>query len=308
MIAPIVVAALLAQTAVQSPAPKDRAALLADAATALSAGRRADGRRLLQDAAARFHSVTALMQLARLQSGDGDLAGALASLQTARTLAPNAEDVLNAYAQVALAARMPVPAAGALDALTRMCPDTAQYHYLLGVALLTAGDAVRATDSLQTAERLDPGRALTLAALGLAFNSRKQFADAKAALARSLELDPDRPETLAALAEAEASLGDLAATEADARRALARSSSDATAHLVIGMVRLEQQRYAEARDALLQAVASDPQSPKADYQLSLVYARLGDSAAAEKSLESYRRKLAEMSARVKALRTAGGPS
>jgi len=298
--------------AFQRPAPpqvsadRDRAALLADASSALTAGRRADAKRLLQEAATRFHSVVALLQLARLQSGDGDASGALESLRAARTLAPNSEDVLSAYAQLALAAQLPVPAAGALEALTRMCPETAQYEYLLGVALMTAGYAVRATDALQAADRLEPGRPLTLAALGLVFNNRKQFADAKDARTRSLEMDPDRAETLAALAEAEAAIGDLADAEVHAQRALAVSPSEATAHLVIGMVRLQQQRYPESRDALLAAAADDPRAAKVDYQLSLVYARLGDAAAAERSLKSYQQKLAVMNERVKALRDATG--
>ena len=288
-----------------APQGESREALLAGASNALSGGRRAEAKRMLKAAADGFGSVTALLQLARLQMGEGDASGALDSLQKARALAPNSEDVLGAFAQVALAARRPVPAAGALEALTRMCPEVAQYHYLLGVALMSAGDTVRATDSLQTADRLEPGRALTLAALGLAFNARKQFADAKTVLTRSLEVDPEKPETVAALAEAEASLGELAAAEEHAGRALAASASDATAHLVIGMVRLQQARYEEARDALVKAAAADPQSPKADYQLSLVYARLGDTANSERSLESYRRKLADMNARVKAMRTGG---
>jgi Flp pilus assembly protein TadD len=180
----------------------------------------------------------------------------------------------------------------------------AQYHYLFGVSLLTAGDTVRATDALQTAERLEPNRALTLTALGLALNSRKQFADARSALTRSLELDPEKPETIAALAEADASLGDLTAAEEHARRALDASPSDATALFVLGTIRFQQARYEEARDALLKAAAADPRSPKVDYQLSLVYARLGDTANADRSLESYRRKLAEMNDRIKAIRSA----
>jgi tetratricopeptide (TPR) repeat protein len=299
VIAAVVLALSLAGASGGQP---DRAALLTAASAALSAGRRAEARQLLQQAA-RLHSVTALLQLARLQSGDGDAAGAMASLQAARGLAPNSEDVLSAFAQVALAARQPVPAAGALDALARMCPDAAQYHYLLGVALMGAGDAVRATDALEAADRLEPGRPLTLAALGLALNNRKQFAEARAALTRSLELDADRAESLAALAEADASLGDLAVAETHARAALAVAPHEPTAHLVIGMVRLQQQRYAEARDALLEAAAADPRSAKADYQLSLVYSRLGDAAAAARSLESYRRKLAEMNERLEALRS-----
>ena len=43
----------------------------------------------------------------------------------ARALAPNSEDVLSAYAQVALAARAPVPAILTLEPLARMLPDGA---------------------------------------------------------------------------------------------------------------------------------------------------------------------------------------
>ena len=61
-------------------------------------------------------------------------------------------------------------------------------------------------------------------------------------------------------------------------RALAKSSEQATANLVMGMVRMKQGRYEEARDALTKAVSASPDSPKAHYQLSLAYARLGDEA------------------------------
>ena len=303
MIGVLLVVALASQ-----PAGADRAAMLKSATAALEAGRRAEAKRIFKDAADRFQSVAALLQLARIQTNEGDSQGAMTSLLAARAIAPNSEEVLSALAQVALAARLPVPAAGALDALTRMCPDVAQYQYLLGVALMTAGDMVRATDALQAADRLEPNRALTLSALGLAFNSRKQFAEARTALSRSLELNPDSPPTIAALAEAEASLGELAAAERDARRALAASPDEATAHLVLGLVRFEEGKYAEARDAFVRAASADPRSAKADYQLSLVHARLGDSAAAERSLESYRRKLAQIDENVKAMRAATFPT
>ena len=285
----------------------DRAALLKEATAAAESGRRDDAKGLYKQAADRFQSVAALLQLARLQSGEGDAQGAMASLLRARTLAPNSEEVLSALAQVALTARLPVPAAGALDALTRMCPDVAQYQYLLGVALMTAGDPVRATDALQAADRLEPNRALTLAALGLVLNGRKQFVEAKSALTRSLELNPESPPAIAALAEAEVSLGEVDVAERDARRALAASPDEATAHLVLGLVNLQRERYAEARDAFIRAATADPRSAKADYQLSLVYARLGDPAAAERSLESYRRKLAQIDENVKAMRAATFP-
>ena len=303
MIGAMLLAGVLAQS--RALATADRATLLNGASAALAAGQREEAKQLLRTAADRFQSVQALLQLARLQSGDGDAAGALETLRKARVLAPNAEDVLNAFAQVSLGARMPVQAILTLESLTRLCPTVAQYHYLLGVALMTAGDIVGAVESLKKADALDPDRPLTLVALGLVHNNQKTYADAKRTLARSIELDADNVEALAALAEAEAGLGELAAAETHATRVLATSPAHPTANLVVGLVRMAQQRYAEARDALITAAATDPRSPKPEYQLSLVYARLGDGASAERHVNLYRQKLRDMEATVKALHETG---
>ena len=112
-------------------------------------------------------SVRELLQTARGQMQRGDRSGALESLGRARVLAPNSEEVLSAFAQVALAARMLAPAIATLDALTRMCSTVSQYHYLLGVALMEGGDMPAAIESLQQADRLEPERSLTLMARDL---------------------------------------------------------------------------------------------------------------------------------------------
>lgn len=292
---------LLALVAQPTPV-SDRGRLLTSAAAELSAGRRVEAARLFRAAADQFGSVRALMQLARLQSGDGDVKGALDSLRKARAIAPNSEEVLSAFAQLSLAARTPVPAILTLDPLTRMAPTVPQYHYLLGVALLQAGDAVAATEALQQAERLEPERPLALIALGLALNTRKLHAEARTFLTRALELDPENVEAVAALSEAEEGLGELPAAESHASRALAAASGNATANLVIGLVRMKQERYGEARDALLRAIALEPGSPKAHYQLSLVYARLGDEAESRKYLALYERRLREREEQIQEIR------
>lgn len=276
------------------------------AAVEQAAGHPALAERQLRSLIDRFQSVEALLQLARLQSSRKDATGALESLRRARALAPNAEDVLSASAQIALAVRAPVPAILALEPLTRMCPTVAQYPYLLGVALMQAGDTLAAVDPLQAAERLEPDRPLTLVALGLALNGRKRYGEAKPALLHALQIEPENLEATAALAEAEDGLGELADAEAHAARTLAGAPGHPTANLVLGLVRMKQERYAEARDALERAVAGDPGSPKAHYQLSLAYARLGDDASARKHVELYQAKLKEIEQRVNQIRTATG--
>lgn len=256
--------------------------------------------------AANPQSVRALVELARRQSERNELRGALETLRQARSLAPNSEEVLYAYAEASLAGQTPLVAIPVLESLTRMCPSVGQYHYLLGTALIQAGDAAAAVEPLKEAERLEPNEPPVLIALGTALNERQLYTEAAPALLRALSLAPDNVEAMAALAEAEAGLGELSEAEGHAQRALVRSGADATANRVMGMVRMKQDRYAEARDALLKAVASDPSSAKAHYQLSLAYARLDDEVSAEKQLALYRRCVAEAESRIKQVRALTG--
>jgi tetratricopeptide (TPR) repeat protein len=262
----------------------------------------------LRSAADRFQSVQALLQLARLQSSQKDAAGARESLKRALLLAPNSEELLAAYSQISLTAHAPLPAILALEPLARMCPTIAQYHYLLGVGLMQAGDMEAAVESLHRAEALEPNRAMTLVALGLALNNRKLYAEARSYLLRSLEIEPEDVEATAALAESEDGLDEIPQAEAHAQRALGRSPANATANLVTGMILMKQERYAEARDALLKAVAASPASPKAYYQLSLAYARLGDADGSERHRALYQQKLREIEEVLRQLRTETGLS
>ena len=280
--------------------------LITRAGDALTRGDRAEAKRLLSEAGDKHHSVRALMLLARVYAEEGNANGAGSALRAAIAIAPNSEDVLAAFAELSLTVHAPVQAILTLESLTRMCPSEPRYFYQLGVGLMMAGDMPAALDALRKANTLEPDRPLTLLALGLAYNNQKLYTDARPLLRRALDLDPESVEALAALSEAEAGSGDLESAERDATRALSRASTNATANLVIGMVRITQQRYPDARDALLAAAAADPRSPKPEYQLSLVYARLGDQANADQHLTQYRDKLRALEAAVDALHKRSG--
>lgn len=251
-------------------------------------------------------SVRSLLQQARAASDRGDVEAALETVRQALQLAPSSETVLNAHAELSLAARAPVPAILSLEPLTRMHPSVARYHYLLGVARMQIADMAGAAEALRRAVELEPRDALSLVALGLALNGQKHYEDAIEALTAALQLDPDSVEALAALADANQGLGRTAAAEELARRALARRPEHPTANLVLGMALLEQRRHPEARDVLQAAVAADSTSPKAHYQLSLALARLGDEAASRRHLELYRRSLESMEERLRRLRSQVG--
>jgi tetratricopeptide (TPR) repeat protein len=268
------------------------------------AGKRLDEAGRLYASAGERGSVRALLGLARVETQRREPRRALATLGKARALAPNSEEVLSAFARVALAARQPVTAILTLEPLARMLPSTMEYHYLLGVAMMQAGDMASAVFALQDAIALEPNRTTTLVALGLAFNSQKLYAEARAPLLRSLEIEPDNLEGLAALAESEEGTGDLAGSETHAQRVLEREAGNAIANLVMGLVRMKQERYAEARGFLERAIKTDPLSGKAHYQLSLACARLGDSAGQEKHLKLYQDVQREVALRLAELRGA----
>jgi Flp pilus assembly protein TadD len=77
------------------------------------------------------------------------------------------------------------------------------------------------------------------------------------------------------------------------------------ANLVMGMLFMRAARYGDARDAFLRAVASNAANPKAHYQLSLAYARLGDEANAAKHVGLYQQRLREAQERLRGLRDEG---
>jgi tetratricopeptide (TPR) repeat protein len=255
---------------------------------------------------ARVESPDVLLRLARTQAERGDARGATESLQRALELAPNSEDTLAAYAQLMLGLRSYMKALQVLDPLTRLCPQDASYHYLLGVALLQAGDMARAIDALERSERLDEARPLTLVALAIALNEQKRYEEAKPLAARALEIEPENIEALAVLAAAEEGQGDLAGAEAHIDRVISQSPAHHTANLVKGMIHMKRARYAEARTALEKAVAANPTAKAAHYQLSLACARLGDEAQSQNHLELYRKVLRETEERILQIRREAG--
>jgi tetratricopeptide (TPR) repeat protein len=236
----------------------------------------------------RFASVRALLDLARLEARRGANSEAFAHLGRALEVAPNSEDVLSAYARVALAIKSPVTAIRTLERLTRMYPAAADYPYLLGVAKFRIAENAGAVEALERALELEPQNGRAAIALGLTFNSQRRFAEAKEALLGSLQLLPGNVDALVALGEAEAGLDELEAAERSVLRALELAPEAPEALYVLGKIRMTQGRYAEARDVLLESAERDPRSSKTHYQLSLAYARLGDRERSAESLERYR--------------------
>jgi len=248
-------------------------------------------------------SVRELLESARSEAARNEADAAAAALGRAISLAPNSEDVLNAYARFSLGQGNPIQAILALEPLARMHPEEAEYAYLHGVALMQVGEMADAAGALQDAAELAPSRALNWIALGLALNREKRFDEAREALARSLRLEPDNVEALAAMSETTEGLGRMDEAARLAERVLAANPAHATALVTVGMTHLKAGRFEQARDALSRAVAVEADSVKGQYQLSLALARLGDREGAERHLELSRQAQAVIEERILRLRS-----
>ncbi len=255
----------------------------------LAAGRADAAEIQLRELAETHGSVNAMLQLARIQVQRGDHEGALATLREALGVAPNAEDLLALYARTSLASRNPAWSIRPLQALVRMVPEDPDYPYLLGVARMQVGQLEEAAAVLSAAVDQRPDHLLSFVALGLTLNRSKQYARAIKVLERAELLAPQNVEVLSALAEAYVGSNLDQRAEQTAARALGLDPHNAVAKWSLGMVRMRQGRFAEARDAFEASAEREPGSAKTHYQLSLALARLGEHERSQHHLELYRK-------------------
>jgi tetratricopeptide (TPR) repeat protein len=270
-------------------APLERELAFQLAGLETSRGDVSAGEELFESLAMQHDSVRAMLELARSLARRGEGRRALGVLRHALDTAPNSEKVMSAYARLCVEAEAPVPAMETLEALTRIHPSVAEYWYLLGIARLQLAESDGAVEALRRSLELEPRQALPLLALGLSFRDQKRFAEAKEVLVRSLQLMPGNSEILVVLAEAEEGLGEIELAEQHVGRALQLSEGSPSALYVLGKIRMTQERYEEARDALKLSVEKNPRPRKAHYQLSLAYARLGDREASRRHRELYQK-------------------
>ena len=122
-------------------------------------------------------------------------------------------------------------------------------------------------------------------------NHESRFEQAADFLSRYLKSFPDDVEAIAGLAEAEQRLGRSESAEERVRGILEQDPEHGRANLVLGLLTLGRNELPAARSAFERAVAADPLSPKAHYQLSLVCTRLRDRACAGEHLKHYKNAL-----------------
>ncbi len=279
----------LLQAAELGPLDRDLSLWLAD--LELADSRIPAANRQLRSLDRRFASVEALLRLAKIFVGLNNPKLSMDYLERALKRAPNSEEVLVKHARLALEIGVIPVAAASVEPLARMRPEVAEYQLFLGRVWAGLRKMGEASEALLRAVELDPELQQAFLPLGLALNHESRFEEAGDYLGRYLEAYPGDLEAISGLAEAEQRLGDAESAETRARAVLAEDPDHGRANLVLGLVLLGRDEPADARAALEKAVAADPHSAKAHYQLSLVCTRLRDRACAGEHLKRYKEAL-----------------
>jgi tetratricopeptide (TPR) repeat protein len=158
----------------------------------------------------------------------------------------------------------------------------------LGVALLEQFDYPAAVEAFQRAVSLDPGLGLARLNLAIALYNARDLEGAQREAQLAARALPDRPHPhylLGLVAKAENRAEDaIAAFE----RVAGMDAADVGANVNLGQMYMQVRRYPDAMRVFRAAVAAEPYSQTAVYNLGIALTRAGERAEGEKVMDRFR--------------------
>lgn len=226
----------------------------------------------------------------------GNLLAAAEEYQRAAHMDPT-EDHLFDWGDNLLQLRAYVPATQVLTEAVRRFPRSARLNVALGIAQYSRGQFQDAVRSFCTAADLDPVDPRPYVFLGEMYGVSPEMADEvtrrlayfvsahpKDALGQyhyAMSLWKGRPDGQGKV--------DLAEVERRLQTAVILDPALAKAHFQMGVLYVDQRRYAQAVAALQRAARLEPGMAQAHYRLGQVYRRTGQEELAQKELEVFQR-------------------
>ena len=159
-------------------------------------------------------------------------------------------------------------------------PEEADYHYILGDALLRAGRLTEAAAAFEEATWRAAADAQYQLALGVALHALKRDAEAASAFREAVRLAPAEPRARCGLGASLATLGQLAEGIRELRQAVVLTPADADAHFNLGLALAASGQVEDAFDSLLRATTLAPSDALARAELGVALHDLGRHAEA----------------------------
>ena len=168
-----------------------------------------------------------------------------------------------------------------LEAANASNPD---FQYVLGTALIQAGSRCEGAQKLDAlAQQTQNPDAYLLA--GSTFLDLNDYEHARNDLEAALRLKPSLPHIYTLVGMARDDVGDQTAAEEVLREALGQDADDFNANLYLGSILYKRRAMEEAKPFLDRALALNPASSMARYEVAIWNSKSGNYAEAAKDLE-----------------------
>ena len=221
---------------------------------------------------------------------------ALSYLVKAKQLAPEDPDVLFQFGKVCLERNLLDDAIASLSKAAMLRPDNDTYAYTLGSADFGKGHLDEALAIFQRLLEKHSQDAFLHYAVGAVYFQQSKYSEAEASLKQSLAAQPDQVSAKYYLALTYDAIGDDDRAVPIFRDLVKVHPEYVPSHVKLGGILVRQHQYEEAQHNLEQAIALDPSSVEAHYQLALALRRLGKAAESEAEMAESHRLESEQSA------------
>ena len=220
-----------------------------------------------------------VLQLARVAYKQRDYQGALGYLAHARDLRPDEAGIHFFFGMVCVELNLGGEAYESLSRAVRLEPGNAYYNYAMGAVSMQRRDPSEAIPYFRKYRDLKPEDPRGGLMIGIAFLESAELESAR----KELEQAARHRETAAGayfyLARLNRQEGKLPEALQALEESLAVHPNHAEAYAELGLIRLRSREYDLSEKALLRALELDPDNYSGNFNLLLLYRRIGDSRA-----------------------------
>jgi tetratricopeptide (TPR) repeat protein len=233
--------------------------------------------------------------LAQIAEQQGDTEKALAHLIAAKRQAPEDPEILFQFGKICLQRNLPDDALPALTKAVQLKPDQDSYVYVLASANVAKNHLPEAASLFSQLLQKHPQDAVVKYSLGAVDFLQGNYDQAESSLKQSLKMEPDQVAASYYLALTYNAVGQDAQSIIVFRELLRRHPDHAPSYVKLGSILASQHQYDQAQPLLERAVALDPKSVQAHYQLGLLLRRVGKTEESDTHLAESRKLEAERS-------------